>query len=174
MTNIFEIVDHVPTLDEALHTPEAKTSKPKPTAVEITLDEAKELLGRAVKEKGEDYVYEPLREGGRPHGRPQCAYFNPEDGCPSCMVGYVLSYKGVTYESLDATGSVVTEVQDLVEEGHLQVDNETLALLTVAQVEQDQGQTWGRALEEALATYAESAEAYESDGRDDLSEDYWF
>jgi hypothetical protein len=170
MTNIFEIVDHVPTLDEALHTPEAKTSKPKPTAVEITLDEAKELLARAVKEKGENYVYEPLTN----MGRSQCAYFNPEDGCPSCMVGYVLSYKGVTYEALDATGSVVTEVQDLVEEGHLKVDNETLALLTVAQVEQDQGQTWSRALEEALETYEESAEAYESDGRDDPSEDYWF
>jgi hypothetical protein len=170
MTNIFEIVDHVPTLDEALHTQEAKTSKPKPTAVEITLDEAKELLARAVKEKGADFVYKPLTS----MGRSQCAYFDPEDRCPSCMVGYVLSYKGVTYEALDATGSVVTEVQDLVEEGHLRVDNETLALLTVAQVEQDQGQTWGRALEEALATYEESAEAYETEGRDDPSEDYWF
>jgi hypothetical protein len=170
MTNIFEIVDTVPTLDEALHTQEAKTSKPKPTAVEITLDEAKELLARAVKEKGENFVYTPLTNAGRS----QCAYFNPEDRCPSCMVGYVLSYKGVTYEALDATGSVVTEVQDLVEEGHLRVDNETLALLTVAQVEQDQGQTWGRSLEEALATYEESAEAYETEGRDDPSEDYWF
>lgn len=174
MTDIFEFLDSIPAPDDALHTPEAKTSKPKPTAVEITLDEAKELLARAVKEKGEDYVYVPLREGGRPNGRPQCAYFNEEDRCPSCMVGYVLSYKGVTYERLDATNSVVTEVQDLVEEGHLKVDNHTLALLTVAQVEQDQGQTWGRALEEALATYEESAEAYETEGRDDESEDYWF
>jgi hypothetical protein len=168
MTNIFEIVDHVPTLDEALQTPEVKTSKPD--AVEITLDEAKELLARAVKEKGEDYVYAPLTD----MGRSQCAYFNPADKCPSCMVGYVLSYKGVTYDVLETTNSVVTEVQDLVEEGHLKVDNETLALLTIAQVEQDQGQTWGRALEEALETYEESAKAYETDGLDDPSEDYWF
>jgi hypothetical protein len=170
MTNIFEIVGHVPTLDEALHTPEAKTSKPNPTAVEITLDEAKELLGRAVKEKGADFVYQPITD----MGRTQCAYFDPSDKAPSCLVGHVLAYKGLTYERLESTSSVVTEVQELVEEGHIKVDNETLALLTVAQVEQDQGQTWGRALEEALATYEESAEAYESDGRNDPSEDYWF
>jgi hypothetical protein len=165
MLNFIDIVDHVPTLDEALHTPEAKTSEPKPAALDITLDEAKELLARAVKEKGADYVYE--QQDGK------CVYYTSE-GSPSCLVGWVLSYKGLTSADLVAADSVIAEVGDLVEEGLLKVDNETLALLTVAQVEQDQGQTWGRALEEALATYEESAEAYESDGRDDESEDYWF
>jgi hypothetical protein len=138
MTNLFEIVGNVPSLDDALHTPEVEASVPKADAVEITLDEAKELLGRAVKEKGADFVYQPITD----MGRTQCAYFNPSDKAPSCMVGYVLSYKGLTYERLETTNSVVTEVQELVEEGHIKVDNETLALLTVAQVEQDQGQTW--------------------------------
>jgi hypothetical protein len=172
MLNFTEIIDSVPSLDDALHTPEAETPKPKPATVEISLDEAKELLGRAVKERGEDYVYAPPLDPET--GANPCVYFSPADKAPSCMVGYVLSYKGVTYEDLAATDSTITEVQSLVEEGHLRVDNETLALLTVAQVEQDQGQTWGRALEEALATYEESAEAMETDGRDDPSEDYWF
>jgi hypothetical protein len=166
MIDLLEIVEQVPSLDDALHTQEAMTSAP----VEITLDEAKELLARAVKEKGDNFVYQPIRTSGHP----QCAYFTPEDGAPSCLVGHVLAYKGLTHEDLDATNSGVTEVQDLVEEGHIRVDNETLALLTVAQVEQDQGQTWGRAVEEALATYEESAGAYESVGYDDPAEDYWF
>lgn len=165
MINFNEIVDRVPSLDDALHTPEAKTSEPKPGAVDITLDEAKELLARAVSEKGADYVYE--QQDGK------CVYYT-SDGSPSCLVGWVLSYKGLTNEDLLAADSVIAEVGDLAEEGLLKVDNETLALLTVAQVEQDQGQTWGRSVEEALATYAESAEAYETEGRDDASEDYEF
>lgn len=151
---------------ESLHTSEAETSETTPEAIEITLDEAKELLSRAVKEKGADYVYEQV-DGA-------CLYFNPSDKCPSCMVGYALSYKGLTYDNLVASDSAIGEVTNLAEEGVIKVDNETLALLTVAQVEQDQGQTWGRALEEALATYEESAKAYEDEGYDDSSEDYWF
>jgi hypothetical protein len=157
-----------------LHTSEAAASQPAP--VEITLDEAKTLLARAVTEKGKDHKYKMLTVKTLTGLREEaCAYFDPADGRPSCMVGYVLSYKGVTHESLAIAGlNHHANVETLAEMGFIKVDLETQALLEAVQSEQDAGMTWGDALEEALKTYEDVAAAYENDGRDnDPSEDYW-
>jgi hypothetical protein len=141
-------------------------------AVEITLDEAKALLARAVEERGADHVYKMLTIDDAA----LCAYFDPATKAPSCIVGQVLAYKGVTYDDMFAQDkNVYASAGTLIDTKFVKADNETRALLEIVQSEQDAGMTWGRAVEEALATYEEAAERYEEDGRDnDPSEDYWF
>jgi hypothetical protein len=143
-----------------------------PAAVEITLDEAKTLLARAVEERGADYTYTMLTIGGSA----LCAYFDPETKAPSCIVGQVLSYKGITFDAMSAQDkNVYASAGTLVDTKFIKADNETRALLEIVQSEQDAGMPWGRAVEEALETYEEAAERYEEDGRaDDPSEAYWF
>jgi hypothetical protein len=143
-----------------------------PAAVEITLDEAKTLLARAVEERGADYTYQMLTIGGSA----LCAYFDPETKAPSCIVGQVLAYKGVTFEAMvNQDKNVYASAGTLIDTKFVKADNETRALLEIVQSEQDAGMPWGRAVEEALETYEEAAERYEEDGRaNDPSEDYWF
>lgn len=157
-----EIVGEVPSLDDALHTEEAeKVSEP----VEITLDESKQYLGEAVKEKGAEYVYKNVTRG---RGSETCAYFDPKTKKPSCLVGHVLVRKGVTFERLHARErNLYTDVQGLIDADIIKVDNETQALLDLAQRAQDQGQTWGSALETALAEYEERATYYGTEGYDE-------
>lgn len=115
--------------------------------IDITLDEAKELLERAVKEKG----------GGHRFTKPDCVYFDPK-GCPACLIGYVLHYKGVTLDDLYRSKvNSDANVDTLVYSGVIRADLETLALLKIAQSEQDDGMTWRGAVDEALSTYEESA-----------------
>jgi hypothetical protein len=86
----------------------------------------------------------------------------------------VLAYKGVKFE--DMVGEDVNSyasVGTLVDTEFIKADNETRALLEIVQSEQDAGMPWGRAVEEALATYSDAAQAYEEDGYDDPSLDYW-
>jgi hypothetical protein len=146
-------------------------------AVEITLDEAKTLLARAVEERGADYTYKMLTielEPGRQESL--CAYFDPETKAPSCIVGQVLAYKGVSFDDMIAKDiNVYASAGTLVDTEFIKADNETRALLETVQSEQDAGMPWGRAVEEALETYEDAAEGYEEDGRaNDPSEDYWF
>lgn len=141
-------------------------------AIEITLDEAKDLLARAVEEKGSTYVYEQVVND---LGDSQCLYFNPATRAPSCIVGHVLAYKGVTYDDMFANDvNTFASVATLADTEFIKVDNKTQALLSIAQGEQDQGQTWGNAVQEALETYEETASHYRTDGYDDVSEAYVF
>lgn len=132
-------------MTDALHTSAPSAS--------LTFDQAKALLERAVEEKGKDFRYtQPKDEWG--HG--VCVYFDPDTKAPSCLVGHVLSYVGVTADIVESSlTNFSTDVDDLYEKGVLKADGETLMLLTLAQSEQDEGNTWGDALEEALATYAD-------------------
>lgn len=119
-------------------------------AVTLTFEETVALLRRAQGAKGKDYVYErqPIvdSEGMATSG---CVYFT-EDG-PSCKVGHILHYKGVTFEDMEAMGqNCTTNVSELVAEKRLVVDLRTEGLLTLVQEKQDEGMPWGRALEEAL------------------------
>lgn len=151
-----------------LNTPGAKTS---PMA-EITLDEAKTLLARAVEERGADYTYKMLTIDGSA----LCAYFDPETKAPSCIVGQVLAYKGITFDDMVTQNkNVYASAGTLIDTKFIKADNETRALLEAVQSEQDAGMPWGRSVEEALETYEDAAERYEEDGRaNDPSEDYWF
>jgi hypothetical protein len=142
----------------------------KTAQVSLSLDETKDLLSRAVKERGADYTYKMLTIDGSA----LCAYFDPETKAPSCIVGQVLAYKGVTFEDLWAADkNVYASAGTLVDTEVIKADSETRALLEIVQSEQDAGMPWGRAVEEALATYSDAAQAYEEDGYDDPSLDYW-
>jgi hypothetical protein len=145
-------------------------------AVEITLDEAKTLLARAVEERGADYTYKMLTVELEP-GRQEslCAYFDPQTKVPSCIVGQVLSYKGVTFDDMAAKDkNVYASAGTLIDTAFIKADSETRALLETVQSEQDSGMPWGQAVEEALSTYEEVAQGYEEAGYDDPSEAYWF
>jgi hypothetical protein len=152
--------------DNALH-----TSAPARKKIYLDLPEAAALLNRAVAEKGKDYVATyPMVDN-----YPVCMYFDPETKKRSCIVGHVLSYKGLTIDDLEAAGrNSYANIRTLIDEGFLSVDSETEALLAVAQCEQDTGQTWGRALEEALETYDDLAERYKTEGyQDDANWDHY-
>lgn len=137
--------------------------------VSLTFEEAEALLRRALGAKGADYVYEqvymPLYE------EKGCVYFT-DDGCPSCKIGHVLHYKGVTREDLEETGSNSgTDVGNLVADGLLVIDLRTEALLSLVQEHQDQGMPWGEALEQALAGVDEWVENREREEPE--TEAYW-
>jgi hypothetical protein len=145
-------------------------------AVEITLDEAKTLLARAVEERGADYTYKMLTIELSPGRRESlCAYFDPDTKVPSCIVGQVLAYKGVSFDAMAVEDvNVYASAGALIDTNFIKANNETRALLEAVQSEQDSGMPWGQAVEEALATYEGNAEDYEAAGRDDPSEAYWF
>lgn len=115
--------------------------------LELTYTDALRLLEKAVADKGEDYVY--------PHYNDGCAYFEEafreNAGQPSCIVGHVLSYGGITEEDLN--GANMTGVRSLTGENSrchvLDVDDETRELLRAAQAFQDAGMPWGHAVAEA-------------------------
>jgi hypothetical protein len=167
MTQFNEIVGKVPSVDEALNTQEVDTSGP----IEITLEEAEALLSRAVEERGADYVYRiPVIDG-----ESTCSYFDQATQAPSCIVGHVLAYKGLTFMDLSGEGlNTYANVEALSDLEVIKVDNETLALLHIAQSEQDAGMPWGRVVEEALKTYEDTAKGYETEGYDEPSLHYFF
>lgn len=111
-------------------------------AIEITFDEAKSLIQRAIDEKGADYVYPEAWSIN-------CRYFNG-DGSPSCIVGHVLHYAGVDGNDWYGTDNNESNVHNLAEDGVLALADATRILLGVAQARQDHGATWDEAMDEAL------------------------
>lgn len=109
--------------------------------------EARELLQRAVDEKGADYVYVP--EDG---GLGKCQYFHNEGGerVPGCIIGHVLAYKGVTYDTLGGRFLNRMSVTYLASNGTVADLSDTphsvLSALRAAQDTQDDGATWSEAL----------------------------
>lgn len=104
-----------------------------------TIEEALELLRRAVDERGEDHVAERYVTAPEVEN---CRYFSPT-GEPDCIVGHVLHYKG-------ATPSEVPEfvgVHTLVTRGVLLAPEGVVAVLAEAQGTQDVGKSWGCALD---------------------------
>lgn len=108
-----------------------------------SVQEALDLLERAVQEKGEGHTYNQERHAGN------CYYFEPDSREPGCIVGHVLSYVGFTAE--DAA--------------NLEIENKAVrrfdfpapgiaAVLGAAQHSQDDGHTWGEALSDARAIAA--------------------
>jgi hypothetical protein len=87
-----------------------------------------------------DYRYRPVKVGGEAY----CAYFNGR-GAPSCIIGHVFAYKGLTKANV---GRLNTEngVVSLTWSGFLSVDDQTEEILKEAQNAQDAGKTWGEAL----------------------------
>jgi hypothetical protein len=102
-----------------------------------------DLIEGAVALKGEDYVY-PRRETSEDEiGWGGCDYIR--DGQPSCIVGHVLVAAGVdpTALSLEEGQSAWTVTARLLPEWGTDIQR----ALDSAQSAQDQGMTWGEALE---------------------------
>ena len=113
----------------------------------VTYEQAKELLHRAVQERGEDYVYtatDPERG---------CIYFE-DDGTPSCIVGLVLSYLGYTKDDLvkgDRDFNSGNGVNGLACYGLVAFDMRARNLLTHVQTRQDGRVPWGKAVSDSIA-----------------------
>lgn len=128
--------------------------------VTLNFDEAVTLAKRAIAEKGEDYVYSRT-------SLLFCNNFNEEDGSPSCIVGHILSYKGMAWGALrnrqdahnEQAGNGVFQaiynsagVSTLVNDEVIALDSsKTEDFLSELQNLQDNGAPWGKALNAALA-----------------------
>ena len=105
----------------------------------------RDLIARAVAEKGEDYIY-PEDEKDGDDGE-MCRYFY--DGRPSCIIGHVLSYLGID-EAVEGAGAEVAL-------DGLGFSYEELRAADEAQTAQDEGCAWGQALisyDRALARWS--------------------
>lgn len=137
--------------------------------LELTIERARELLVEAVEEKGADYIY-PLWDSPNieclygNYADPQNISYNDsfeEQGCdgPGCIVGHVLVKAGVSQETLyqnEGTGAVslVAKLQGSDQFRGTPLSN----ALSAAQSKQDNGSTWGEALE-AFDLYLKDNEA---------------
>lgn len=106
--------------------------------------EVRALLQRAVDEKGADYIYNG--DGWN------CKYFDmSKDGklVPDCIIGHLLSYLGITLKDMVGEGVNTTKIRLLVERGTVlsDISHPVVLALSAAQQSQDQGETWGAALQ---------------------------
>lgn len=97
-------------------------------------DRAVQLAKRAIAEQGSEYRYGPI----------DCVYF--AEGKPSCIVGHMLAYDGVTAEFVDANEFNDEGVHNLP----LGADIKTEIFLIELQEQQDQEMPWGDALQLAI------------------------
>lgn len=95
-------------------------------------DHAVQLAKRAVEEKGPEYHY----------GHTDCVYFIK--GKPSCVIGYMLSYEGVT------AAHVADSNNQGVHQLCLGADAKTESFLAELQEGQDAEKPWGVVLINAL------------------------
>lgn len=119
------------------------------TEYRFTKEQALEALRKAVKLKGEDYVY-PEEE----KFMGSCRYANDE-GSPSCIVGhvvYILDPEAFKHLAAVEAEQETTAVEDLTiayEGSYLPEDfwdRATARVLQEAQSKQDTGSKWGDAL----------------------------
>lgn len=110
----------------------------------ITYDTAVAEVRETIADKGEDYVYSPVRGASSSEGT-MCAYFY--EGKPSCLIGQWMNrYHGVT----DAGVFEGDEARTVVPAILLNVEHKAADFLQELQEEQDRGLPWGLALEKAL------------------------
>lgn len=113
--------------------------------IEITYQSVVDGLSAIVAERGEDFVY--------PRYAGQCTYVY--DGKPDCGVGCFLDSVGVPLERLaeaDGGGGIgaSTLLEQLEGEGVASADEDAKRLLDTFQAGQDNGHTWGSALDGAI------------------------
>lgn len=111
---------------------------------------ALELLVDVVDQYGEDTVYERVTV----KGRPVCLYVH--DSRPSCLVGHALVKAGGDTELLEGLNCGVAAISL---DDHLPaVDWRAALVFQAAQHVQDDGGTWGEALEAAKKAYRKQME----------------
>lgn len=120
------------------------TVKPK---IEITPEKAIALLEECVAEKGAAFIYE------RPQGN-ACAFV--DKGVPSCLVGHALHKAGITLAALRRFDKVGGNIECLVNDGSIALPEVATSIFQRAQELQDDGWTWGKALNEAKVVAAQA------------------
>lgn len=111
----------------------------KPTITEADFTAA---IEKAVADKGADYVYNPR------HDR-TCVY--TEDGEPSCIVGTALVNLGFEpnpkWDTAPRSGVFEDTAADTILPHFFDIPGDVVLAARKAQIEQDNGGTWGQALE---------------------------
>lgn len=121
----------------------------------FTDKQALDALWQPVQQRGRDYLAPGARTSGYA-GPSSCKYWDTEKNEPSCLVGNALAILGVDRETLireDETGEsfLVSELSRMFSEAIRRTYNR-------AQDCQDNGATWGDALDLALFTYEQVKE----------------
>ena len=116
----------------------------------ITIDkqQAIDLLNKAVKINGEDYIY--------PGAKTISCYY-AKDGAPSCIVGYAISNlsadlfsKLAAYENNEGPSEMGEMYKSFLKGEGVEMTDEALAIWKAAQTEQDMGARWGSAVSFAI------------------------
>jgi hypothetical protein len=113
------------------------------TAAGISAELARELMVRAIAERGEDFIYQPHMSN---INLPICVY--QKDGKPDCLIGLMLSYIGPIPPN--NAGSAYNAVKNL----YPHTPHKVLLALGEAQRRQDAQSPWGVCLarfDEAMA-----------------------
>lgn len=149
----------------------------------ITETDAAELLGDAVADRGAKHKYPVIRQDAAPDGPAQfyedfkedldehgaCHYFATERDAglikkveqdqPMCIVGWVLDAIGITPADIGHRLNTTAGVDALIDNLQLgdNFDEGAIALLALAQEQQDGGAAWGDAVATAKAYRAETS-----------------
>lgn len=120
----------------------------------IDAQTALDLLEAAVTLTGEDHCYERFTT------TPYCRYTAGDN--PSCLVGVALAIHGVPLDTLrdwDANANLSEDgIMGIVQTGHAPfIDDHAADVFQVAQNAQDDGDTWGDALNAARHTLQQIA-----------------
>jgi hypothetical protein len=105
----------------------------------ITGERALDLLCQVVAAVGETFVYR------KPAGHDACVYAH--DGAAACLVGHALIAAGARLEDLDRLRDCSIDAVSRV--GRLWLEWDAGVVFNVAQLLQDEGATWGAALQAA-------------------------
>lgn len=110
--------------------------------------EAKYQLQRAVEAHGSDFVYpdEWRNNSGRDLNIGMCQYVH--EGQPACIVGQVFAQLGHDVTKLD---DCFSEPRTAGRRLGIEMDDEAAMVLWTAQDKQDEGETWGNAVLDAIA-----------------------
>jgi hypothetical protein len=115
----------------------------------ITRTQVLNLMCQIVGEYGVDYVYEKI-EGS-------CYNWDRDRNCPSCLIGHVVSRLGASekFLSIRRADSAPSLIGWYARECHHEIEYGVMDILSTAQLAQDQQETWGFALTEALTVHNE-------------------
>jgi hypothetical protein len=114
----------------------------------LTYDDAVELARAAVVERGSEFVYPDTWRRIPGNRASRCLYVLPNSDECACIIGVMLKRHGVSPRLLkDYEGFTVLMVFSLLK---IRIDGKTVEFLAELQYGQDQGLSWGDALDSAL------------------------
>ncbi|MFC3504466.1 hypothetical protein ACFOOK_26340 [Micromonospora krabiensis] len=128
----------------------------------IQIEEARELLLRAVETQGRDFRYVPKGQGGEGCWYvPRPDLYDEEDprSKTGCLVGVALSLAGIKFCDSDSDAIWDLRVP-------LGLTDRAAKYFAIVQQHQDDGATWGEAYDEAEAWLKEHGDDFSDDSND--------